>query len=65
MSDRSYKKGTVPCRTWRMLLAMEEDQYLKRPAVPGRRPPIILPEALLKKAPVVAETAPAPKAAPA
>ena len=35
MSDRSYKKGTVPCRTWRMLLAMEEDQYLKRPAVPG------------------------------
>ena len=66
MSDRSYKKGTVPCRTWRMLLAMEEDQYFKRPAVPGRRPPIILPEALLKKAPVVAETAPAaPKVAPA
>ena len=65
MSDRSYHKGTVPCRTWRMLQAMEEDQYLKRPAVPGRRPPIVLPEALRKKVPVVVEAAPAaPAAAP-
>ena len=46
MNQHSYKKGTVPCRTWRMLMAMEEDLFFKRPAVPGRRPPIVLPEAL-------------------
>ena len=74
MDHRDYRKGTVPCHTWRMIRAQEEDLYFKRPAVPGRRPAIVMPEALLapkavvkadpapqvEAAPVVVETAPAP-----
>ena len=74
MDHRDYHKGTVPCHTWRMIRAQEEDLYYKRPAVPGRRPAIVMPEALLapktvvkadpapqvEAAPVVVETAPAP-----
>ena len=65
MNDYTYHKGTVPCHTWRMIRALEEDQYRKRPAVPGRRPPIVMPESLsAPKAPVEAP-APVPQAAPA
>lgn len=74
MDHRDYRKGTVPCHTWRMIRAQEEDLYFKRPAVPGRRPAIVMPEALLapktvvkadpapqvEAAPVVVEAAPAP-----
>ena len=74
MDHRDYRKGTVPCHTWRMIRAQEEDLYFKRPAVPGRRPAIVMPEALLapktvvkadpapqvEAAPVVVETTPAP-----
>lgn len=63
MNEYNYRKGTVPCHTWRMIRALEEDLYYKRPAVPGRRPPIVMPASLtVPKAPV--ETAPAPQAAP-
>lgn len=70
MNEYTHHKGTVPCHTWRMIRALEEDQYYKRPAVPGRRPPIVMPESLLAAKPAVSvETAPvetAPeKAAPA
>ena len=40
MNHRPTKKGTVPCHTWRMLRGLEEEQDMKRPAVPGRRSPI-------------------------
>ena len=75
MDHRDYRKGTVPCHTWRMIRALEEDLYYKRPAVPGRRPAIVMPETLLvskpvvvaapqvETAPVVVETAPAAPAA--
>ncbi len=63
MNENSYRKGTVPCHTWRMIRALEEDQYLKRPAVPGRRPPIVMPESLLAPMPS-AQPAPAPAPAP-
>ena len=68
MDHRDYRKGTVPCHTWRMIRALEEDLYYKRPAVPGRRPPIVMPETLLvskpvvEAAPVIVETAPAAQA---
>ena len=63
MNEYNYRKGTVPCHTWRMIRALEEDLNYKRPAVPGRRPPIVMPASLtVPKAPV--ESAPAPQAAP-
>ena len=61
MNERNTHKGTVPCHTWRMIRAQEEDLYYKRPAVPGRRPAIVMPESLLvSKAPAVPAAAPVP-----
>ena len=65
MNEHDYRKGTVPCHTWRMIRALEEDQFLKRPAVPGRRPSIVMPESLLVHKPVEQPAAPAPQPAPA
>ena len=65
MNERNTHKGTVPCHTWRMTRAQEEDLYYKRPAVPGRRPAIVMPESLLvSKAPAEPAAAPVPQAAP-
>ena len=65
MNERNTHKGTVPCHTWRMIRAQEEDLYYKRPAVPGRRPAIVMPESLLvSKAPAEPAAAPVPQAAP-
>ena len=66
MNERDYRKGTVPCHTWRMIRALEEDQFLKRPAVPGRRLPIVMPESLLVHKPVeLSSPVPAAPAEPA
>lgn len=59
MNEYTYHKGTVPCHTWRMIRALEEDQYYKRPAVPGRRPPIVMPKSLLASKPMAETAAPA------
>lgn len=58
MNEHDYRKGTVPCHTWRMIRALEEDQFLKRPAVPGRRPSIVMPDSLLVHKPVEQPAAP-------
>ena len=64
MNDHSCPKGTVPCHTWRMIRAMEEDQNLKRPAVPGRRAPAAAQAEEARPVPAEPEKTEAKKAEP-